>query len=138
MAERFLELHLPRPAIRNEIQDILWVDTAAPEIPKKFRREVARALADDLYVDSRRFDDLLERLWITNDDPLAFFDEATPFVRKSIGMFIVTQETGRPRICSTDLEHSVLQIADLPCSSKDSLPRRCARMKRPNAASYRL
>jgi len=84
--------------------------------PEEFRRRLLVRYADDLYVDSGRFDDLLERLWITNDDPLAS-SMSNSFVRKSIGMFIVTQETGRRDLFDRLGAFSV-QIADLPCSSK--------------------
>jgi very-short-patch-repair endonuclease len=72
LAERFLELHPPQPPVRNEIQDTLWADTAAPAIPKRFRREVARAMGEDqLYLDAQRFDDLLDRLWVLDNDSFA-------------------------------------------------------------------
>jgi len=86
VAERFLELHPPSPNIRNEIQDILWAKTASPEIPKRFRREVARALAvEDLYLDTQRFGDLLDRLWVLDDDdPFAVFGGADHSLRAGI------------------------------------------------------
>jgi len=44
----------------------------APTIPKRFRREVARALdTDDLYQDAKQFDALLDRLWVLDDDPFS-------------------------------------------------------------------
>jgi hypothetical protein len=74
LAENLLELYPPNPAVRNEIQDLVWANRAGPEILKKFLREVARALVDaDLYLDAQRFADLLDRLWILDDDPLADF-----------------------------------------------------------------
>jgi very-short-patch-repair endonuclease len=74
VAERFLTLHSPLPSVRNEVEDLLWADTAAPQIPKRFRREVARALAEDsLYLDIDRFNALLEKLWILDTDPMALF-----------------------------------------------------------------
>jgi len=71
IAERFLENHPPAASVRNEIQDVLWAD-AAIDISKKNRRDVARALAsEDIYLDARRFDDLLERLWVLDDNLFA-------------------------------------------------------------------
>jgi very-short-patch-repair endonuclease len=85
VAERFLELHPPAASDRNEIQDLLWADTFAPEIPKKFRRELARALSiDDLFIDSQRFDGLLDRFWVLDDDPSDFFGESDRSLRKQI------------------------------------------------------
>ncbi len=72
VAQRFLKLRPPDPATRNRIQDILWSSSACPEMPKRFRREVARAIeSDGLYGDARRFDELLDRLWILDPDPWA-------------------------------------------------------------------
>lgn len=65
VAQRFLALRPPDAVTRNLIQDILWSGSGCPAIPKRFRREVARAIQrDDLYGDARRFDDLLDRLWV--------------------------------------------------------------------------
>jgi len=81
VAQRFLLRHPPNAVARNLIQDILWSDSACPAIPMRFRREVARVIEyEDLYVDARRFDELLDRLWILDTDPWAIFRE------KSIGL----------------------------------------------------
>lgn len=72
VAESFLVLHSPDASVRNKIQDILWADFTI-EIPKKFRRDFARALAsEEIYRDSKGFDELLDRLWILDTDPLSF------------------------------------------------------------------
>lgn len=69
VARKLLVRHPPNATTRNQIQDILWSDRACPPIPKRYRREVARRLnSEDLYGDARRFDDLLERLWILDAD----------------------------------------------------------------------
>jgi len=69
IARKVLEHRPPSAATRNQIQDILWSDSAYPPIPKRQRREVARSLNNEaLYGDARRFDELLERLWILDAD----------------------------------------------------------------------
>ena len=73
VARRLLERSPLSATMRNKIQDILWNDSPCPPIPKKYRREVARRLnSEELYGkgdgDARRFDDLLERLWILDAD----------------------------------------------------------------------
>ncbi len=69
IARKLLASHPPNAATRNQIQDILWSESVCPPIPKLYRREVARRLnREDLYVDARKFDDLLERLWILDSD----------------------------------------------------------------------
>ena len=74
MAQKFLSRRPPDAATRNLMQDILWSNSACSAIPKRFRREVARAIeCGDLYGDARRFDELLDRLWILDTDPWAIF-----------------------------------------------------------------
>lgn len=73
VARNLLMRHPPCAATRNQIQDILWIDSACPHVPKKYRREIARRLnSERLYGDgegdARRFDNLLEQLWILDDD----------------------------------------------------------------------
>lgn len=69
VARQLLIHHPPNATTRNQIQDIIWSDSASPPIPKRYRREVARRLnSEELYGDARRFDVLLERLWILDAD----------------------------------------------------------------------
>lgn len=69
VARKLLMRHPPNATTRNQIQDILWSGNACPPIPKRYRREVARRLnSEELYGDARRFDELLERLWILDAD----------------------------------------------------------------------
>ncbi|WP_082321827.1 hypothetical protein [Variovorax paradoxus] len=71
-AQRFLKRYPPSAATRNVIQDVLWADSACPEIPKRFRREVAQAVdIEDLFEDAQKFDALLDQLWILDTDPWA-------------------------------------------------------------------
>lgn len=68
IARKLLLRHPPNATTRNQIQDILWSASACPPLPKRYRREVARRLNNaELYGDARKFDDLLERLWILDD-----------------------------------------------------------------------
>ncbi|GEM_PF-3450689 len=70
VALRFLAKRRPGAVTRNRIQEILWADSAYPQIPKRIRREIARAMeSEGLYGDARRFDELLDRLWILDTDP---------------------------------------------------------------------
>ena len=72
VAEKFLSRRPPSAATRNLMQDILWSNRAGPTIPKRFRREVAKAIeCEGLYHDAHRFDELLDRLWILDTDPWA-------------------------------------------------------------------
>jgi very-short-patch-repair endonuclease len=68
VAQAYLRLHCRSARERTQIEEILWSDDVGPSIPKRFRRELARALsAEDLYLDADRFDELLERLWILDE-----------------------------------------------------------------------
>lgn len=62
----------PDAPTRNAIQDILWENESYPTIPKRARRELAQALdPTDLYLDPRRFDTLLDELWVLGNDHMA-------------------------------------------------------------------
>jgi very-short-patch-repair endonuclease len=86
VAQRFLLRYPPSPATRNTIQDILWADSACPDIPKRFRREVAQAVdIEELFEDAQQFDALLNRLWILDTDPWAgMFSNVRTGLRKDI------------------------------------------------------
>ncbi len=69
VAQNLLEQHPPSAATRNQIQDILWSDSAVASIPKRYRREVARGLnGEELFQDGRKFDELLESLWVLDSE----------------------------------------------------------------------
>ncbi|MFJ3481506.1 AbiJ-related protein [Streptomyces microflavus] len=68
-----------RPPLRHQLEDILWEAGAHPAIPKKTRRELARALyLPELAGHNDRFLGLLERLWVIESD--LSFDEASNFL----------------------------------------------------------
>lgn len=93
-AERLLELHPPSPRERNRIQDLVWAAAAGPELPKRFRRELARAMdasAVDLYLDPNRFDALLESLWVLDggSDPMELLTSGVDrFLRAEIDQHV--------------------------------------------------
>ncbi|MFM9812889.1 hypothetical protein ACKI16_30800 [Streptomyces scabiei] len=61
------------PSRRYRLEDLLWKEDAPPEIPKKARRELARALdLSELAQHHDRFMRLLERFWIAEDSGLSF------------------------------------------------------------------
>jgi hypothetical protein len=68
VAKRYLAEFSPSPAVRNALEDTLWAHAPGPSIPKRFRREVARAMSvEDLYGDATRFDALLAVLFVLED-----------------------------------------------------------------------
>lgn len=65
VAQRYLDLYCRTASQRFAIEEVLWADWTGPAIPVRFRRELARQLnPEDLYLDTKRFNDLLERLWV--------------------------------------------------------------------------
>ncbi|MGW2707324.1 hypothetical protein [Streptomyces sp. NPDC001340] len=70
VTRRILEQRLVyvSPSIRYQLEDLLWEEDAPPEIPKKARRELARALdLTELVQHHDRFVRLLDRFWITEE-----------------------------------------------------------------------
>ena len=89
LASQLLSTFSLSTADRNALEDALWTNAGYPEIPKRTRREIAEALdPDDLYIDARRFDSLLDDLWVLNGDPLesiaVFLGEADRSLRAEI------------------------------------------------------
>ena len=94
-AALLLAKHPPPPQTRNSIQDVLWMRQGSMEIPKRYRRDVANAIDKiPLYGDARRFDDLLERLWVLDTDPLdSWFGESTNSLRAQIQRHVHNNDT---------------------------------------------
>ncbi|MRV70689.1 hypothetical protein GJ700_03025 [Duganella sp. FT92W] len=70
VAERFLVTRSPTPAVRISLEDMLWAGDGCPEISKRCRRDIARALApEDLYTCAKGFDKMLDTLWDLGTDP---------------------------------------------------------------------
>ena len=94
VAGRMLDGWLPRPldaATRNAIQDILWAGQGAIEIPRRTRRDIARALdLDDVTVKGERFMALLDRLWVLGGDgPLAFWAASPSSLRGQVDQHVL-------------------------------------------------
>lgn len=74
VTRRILEkslVHLS-PSIRYQLEDLLWEEDTPPEIPKKARRELARALdLSELAQHHDRFLQLLDRFFITEEQGLS-------------------------------------------------------------------
>jgi very-short-patch-repair endonuclease len=68
VAEKYLSIRKPTAPFRNEIQDILWASSESPDVNKRLRREVARAVDPaDLYMNADGFDALLDSLFILHE-----------------------------------------------------------------------
>ncbi len=72
VAERLLAENVLSAKDRNVIQDLIW--PSGPPIPKRFRHDIARKLdIDDLFIDARNFNALLDRLFILTPDEFEMF-----------------------------------------------------------------
>jgi hypothetical protein len=93
-ARRMLDGWLPTAlaaVTRNAIEDILWAAQGALEIPRRTRRDIARAIdLDDVTLKDDRFMALLDRLWVLGgDDPLAFWADSTSSLRGQIDQHVL-------------------------------------------------
>jgi len=85
VAENLLQHFPPDPDIRNKIQEILWLDTPCPEVPKRFRREIANRLSpDDLFLEAKHFMGLLDRVWVLEDSVSILWGDSTGSLRAKI------------------------------------------------------
>ena len=75
VAQRILEGQIQVDAVtRNAIQDELWSTEASLEIPKKNRREIARALdISGFDYSADHFIKMLDELWVLGDDLISSF-----------------------------------------------------------------
>ena len=95
VAERIVSGTMPLssgPVARFAIEDVLWADGGAPEVPKRIRREIARDLDRVLDVLTRkadRFMALLESLWDVNDSQLGFLARDLTSLRGQIEQHVL-------------------------------------------------
>jgi AbiJ N-terminal domain 3 len=77
---------------RNEVQELVWALSPSPEVPVRFRREVAQALeGEPLYLKSNAFMDLLESLFIL-EDPLDFFSTSQRNLKWKIRQWMIDND----------------------------------------------
>jgi hypothetical protein len=88
VAERIVMGTMPLssgPSTRYAIEDVLWAGRAAPEIPRRTRRELARDLdLDVLTRKADRFTALLDSLWVLDDGTIDFLTGAWAGLRERI------------------------------------------------------
>jgi len=80
-AKRILDRGIPKDNMRNAIEDVLWAAENPPRIPKRARRDIARALdIADLVRDGNQFLRLLERFWLLNESPAGWSLDPASFI----------------------------------------------------------
>lgn len=73
-ATRLLSRRMLGSQLRNEVQGLLWADSPLIEVPKRNRRELARALQRlELFHHWENFAQLLRDVFIIEDDPTMLF-----------------------------------------------------------------
>lgn len=89
IAQCLLNFRPPAAEQRNAIQDLLWSDSVTPSIPKRARRLVAQSVDDvELFLDAKRFDEMLDRLWVLDNAPLSDWFDDHPSLRAQIDQHI--------------------------------------------------
>ena len=112
VAKAYLSGFRPSAETRNEVQELVWALSSSPEVPVRFRREVAKALEEEpLYQKPNALMDLLESLFIL-EDPLDFFHHlrATSNGRSSSGSSKTT--TGKRTSFSKNWEPTLAPTSD--------------------------
>ena len=90
IAERYLRYFPPNAERRNQIQELIWQNAASPEVPKRFRREIANALdGEELFLSSKYFLMLLDSLWILDDEPLAALLGTSSSLRSKVEKHVI-------------------------------------------------
>ena len=93
VARRILDGRLPdalHPVTWHAIEDVLWAAQGTLEIPRKTRRDIARALdLGDVTAKPDRFMALLGRLWDLGDDPRDFWTDPTTILRGQIEQHVL-------------------------------------------------
>ncbi len=92
VANAYLAGFVRDAATRNEIQELVWALSPSPEVPVRFRREVALALeGKPLYLKSNAFMDLLESLFIL-EDPFDFFTTSPQNLKWKINQWVIKND----------------------------------------------
>jgi len=92
VAKVYLSAFRPGAETRNEVQELVWALSPSPEVPVRFRREVAQALEGErLYLKSNAFMDLLESPFIL-EDPLDFFSTSPRNLKWKIRQWVIDND----------------------------------------------
>jgi len=92
ISNRYLSNFPPNAETRNEVQELIWAFNPGPEIPIRFRREVANVIEDQpIYLRAQGFLALLESLFVL-EDPLDFFVTRPHNLRWKIEQWVVKND----------------------------------------------
>ena len=92
VANAYLSGLRPSAEISNEVQELVWALSPSPEVPVRFRREVAKALeGEPLWLKPNALMDLLENLFIL-EDPLDFFSSSPRNLKWKIQQWVIDND----------------------------------------------
>jgi hypothetical protein len=92
VAKAYLSGFRPSAETRNEVQELVWALSSSPEVPVRFRREVAKSLEEEpLFQKPNAFMDLLESLFIL-EDPLDFFSSSPRNLKWKIQQWVIKND----------------------------------------------
>ena len=92
VANAYLSKFPPTAEVRNKIQELIWALISVPEVPVRFRREVAIAIqGEPLWLRSPGLIALLESLFIL-EDPLDFFTSSPHNLKWKIEQWVVRND----------------------------------------------
>lgn len=113
IAERYLHFFPPRPELRNQIQEQIWQNAACPEVPKRFRREIANRLdKENLFISAKHFMQLLDNLWILDNDPFGFLTNNPSGLRSQIEKHVIENQGDWP------VDHLFEELGAYECSDR--------------------
>jgi hypothetical protein len=113
IAERYLQFFPPNPETRNKIQELIWQASPCPEVPKRFRREIANCLDGEvLFLNAKHFMALLDNLWIIEDPFAALLGTSSTSLRAKIEKHVVENPGDWP------VDHLFEELGAYDCSNR--------------------
>ncbi len=92
VANAYLSKYPPSAEARNEIQELIWATEHVPEIPIRYRRELARSLQGvPLWLKTNAFVDLLKNLFVL-EDPLDYLLVSPQNLKWKIEQWVIRNE----------------------------------------------
>lgn len=113
IAESYIEFYVRDAETRNRIQELIWLNTPTPEVPKRFRREIANRLdGERLFLNGKHFMELLERLWILEDPMALLLGTSSSSLRAQIERHVVLNPEDWP------VDHLFEEVGAYTCSDR--------------------
>lgn len=113
IAENYVRHYTRDAEMRNRIQELIWLNTPCPAVPKRFRREVANRLdSENLFLNAKHFMELLESLWILEDSWASLLGTSSSTLRANIEKHVVLNPGDWP------VDHLFEELGAYTCSDR--------------------